>query len=335
MKPWKIIFWLIIALVIALAIFLILLSPKAKADQNPGTNIDSLDKWAWNDVIGWINFHDTHTVKVENDKLTGYASSDVGDIYLHCETTGNCGTTDNYGVTNNNGTLSGWAWNETIGWISFDCTQTNNCSFPYQVTINQTNGDFSGYAWNEIVGWISFNCNQTALGGSNDCGSSDYKVNMDIVSGVFTGYAWNDVLGWMSFNCSDLGICGSSDYKVVYNLYSLVGFAQELLSPIFDTQEEKGVVPLALVWQGTLEPGTVVKFQLASSNSKNGPWNFVGSDGTSSSFYPSSGTSQSNSSIPVKSKYHYNQRYFRYKLLLETSASETPTINDISIVYNK
>ena len=271
--------------------------------SNASSTMDSFYHWAWTEVAGWIDFINVD-LSTTTSVFYGLASSGVDSISMNCADT-SCASS-NYKVYLTTATTTGYLL-----------------------------GDLYGYAWSDNVGWISFNCNQTALGGSNDCGSSDYKVNMNITSGVFTGYAWNDILGWMSFNCSDLGICGSSDYKVVYNLYSLVGFAQELLSPIFDTQEEKGVVPLALVWQGTLEPGTVVKFQLASSNSKNGPWNFVGSDGTSSSFYPSSGTSQSNSSIPVKSKYHYNQRYFRYKLLLETSASETPTINDISIVYNK
>ena len=298
MKPWKIIFWLIITLVIALAIFLILLSPKAKADQNPGTNIDSLDKWAWNDVIGWINFHDTHTVKVENDKLTGYASSDVGDIYLHCETTGNCGTTDNYGVTNNNGTLSGWAWNETIGWISFDCTQTNNCSFPYQVTINQTNGDFSGYAWNEIVGWISFNCNQTNHGGSNQC-PPDYKVKAD--------WQVQAAFGELESSIFDLNVEGI------------------LNSIIWQGEPRDGSVEFQIA---------VSNCENGATNPPacdNGSWTYRGPIG-SSHF-----VGLNNQSIvisPQDRAWIKNNRYLRYKVFL-TSGTDSPIITDIILNWSK
>ena len=180
MKIWKIIFWLIIFLVVIFAILLIFSSPKAKADLNPNTNVDSVERYAWNNIVGWIDFHGTHTVKVETDKLTGYASSDVGDIELDCATSptppADCASFPGWQVTNDgNGNLSGWAWNNAIGWISFDCTQTNNCFFPYRVTIDQ-NGYFQNYAWNNVIGWISFNCANPGTNGCNPPSGSNYKV---------------------------------------------------------------------------------------------------------------------------------------------------------------
>ena len=140
------------------------------------TNIDFSNRWAWNDVIGWMDFYSTGNVNVLAGKLQGYATSSVGYIALHCDSSPNgniCGSS-NFGVTNDGaGNLSGWAWNDEIGWISFDCRVTvDNClSSVYQVTID-ANGNFGGWAWNDVVGWISFGCGN--IPGS--CTNSSYKV---------------------------------------------------------------------------------------------------------------------------------------------------------------
>ncbi len=46
--------------------------------------------------------------------------------------------------------LSGYAWSETIGWLSFGGPF-------YSASINDTTGNFSGYAWSENVGWVKLN----------------------------------------------------------------------------------------------------------------------------------------------------------------------------------
>src|SRR3989338_2782024 len=74
-------------------------------------------------------------------------------------------------------------------------------------------GILSGYAWNDTIGWISLNCDESAHGGSNLCSTSNYKVQIDS-NGSFSGYAWNDVAGWISFNCSNNASCDSSNFKV-------------------------------------------------------------------------------------------------------------------------
>ena len=80
--------------------------------------------WAWNDVTGWIDFQFAlgPNVEVTDTNLLGYASSSVGYIALNCNTSlGNsCAIAGNWLVANDGtGKLSGWAWNDTIGWISF------------------------------------------------------------------------------------------------------------------------------------------------------------------------------------------------------------------------
>ncbi|MFH1758994.1 MAG: hypothetical protein ABH822_00320 [Patescibacteria group bacterium] len=129
-------------------------------------NIDTQDagyQWAWADVAGWIDFDHglggNATVKVLGDELQGWADSDIGAIVLNCATTPAGDVCDvatgNFKVNNNQGILSGWAWNDNIGWISFRGAS-------YGVTIEPAgdgiNSYFYGWAWNDIVGWISFYC---------------------------------------------------------------------------------------------------------------------------------------------------------------------------------
>lgn len=165
-----------------------------------GTNIsaDASSHWAWNDAIGWIDFYSPATIIVANDKVSGYASSSVGTISLDCATTPRgdiCGSS-NYEVANNgSGRLSGYAWNDSIGWISF-CNNQPECpgsGQSHQVVIDGTTGDWSGYAWNDVVGWISFNCINTAT-----CDNVDYKV--------VTSWTSTSSVGWLESATYDTGV---------------------------------------------------------------------------------------------------------------------------------
>lgn len=68
----------------------------------------------------------------------------------------------------------GWAWSETIGWISFHrkdcdadqngfsdgvpagCPEAGTLITDYGVQVDAATGMFSGYAWSENVGWVKF-----------------------------------------------------------------------------------------------------------------------------------------------------------------------------------
>ena len=173
--------------------------------------------WAWNDVIGWIDFYSTNNVNVAPAQLSGYASSSVGYIALDCATSPSPDCTYSYKVSNDgNGYLWGWAWNDAIGWISFD-SATAGSSYVYEVTISPLTGDFSGWAWNDIVGWISFNCNNSGIG--DTCGTSNYKVKTvwraqsisgNLISSVFdtgvtSGVAINTIM-WQGNQPSDTNV---------------------------------------------------------------------------------------------------------------------------------
>ena len=83
----------------------------------------------------------------------------------------------------------------------------------------------------------------------------------------------------------------------------------------------------ALTWTNSLPPsGTAITFQVAASNTSTGPFNFVGPDGTSGTFFTSSGA-------PL-SQFNGN-RYLKYRAYLSTSSSTaTPTLNDATVCYS-
>ncbi len=63
--------------------------------------------------------------------------------------------------------IIGWAWSETIGWISFNSTSGGGV-ISYGVNLNPGNGKLSGHAWAENIGWISFNESDTGVPPSDD-----------------------------------------------------------------------------------------------------------------------------------------------------------------------
>ena len=253
-----------------------------------------------------MDFYDTHNIIVSSAKLTGYASSPSGDISLDCGTSPNgniCGTSD-YGVSNDgSGNLAGWAWNDAYGWISF-------CG----------NNSGGGSTWNGSK-WV--------------CPSSPtYQVTINPTTGVFSGWAWNDTLGWISFNCLNTSNCGTSQYDVVTS-WTLTGVAATgtLDSETFDTGVTSGAQLNSVTWQGSAPSSTAVGFQFAVASSSNGPWSFVGPDGTSATSY----TGIPGGPIPLTNYPILAGRYFRYRAILSTnsSGSATPTVTGIQVNWSK
>lgn len=287
------------------------------------TNISatSTDHFAWEDADGWWDFYSPNTVQVWGTRLEGYASSTVGYISLDCSTSpvGNICSSSNYGVCNGPG--------------------------PHATDGGCPNGDaqgvLSGYAWNDDIGWISFNCDESSHGGSNQCATSNYKVQIDS-NGNFSGYAWNDIVGWISFNCANDGSCGSSNFKVntAWRATSTVGW---LTSSIFDTQSTGGVLLNSIIWQGTSPSNTCVDFQIAASNSASGPWNFIGPDGSNTTYYGAScatapnggvGCSPPDTPICVNKNDFLNKRYLRYHVRLTSDLLQTKTPVITNIILN-
>lgn len=284
-----------------------------------GSGVDATYRYAWNDLVNWIDFGAYGNISLAtNATTTGYASSSLGPIALDCATTpaGNICATSLFGVTQDSaGTLSGFSWNDGAGWISFNCasaitssTPNGNCAtqggVDYKVTIDQNTGFFYGWAWSDIIGWISFNCDRTTDG-------TPAPENLNLCSGARGGN-------------------NTSDYAVKTGS-SIVSEA-ELTSRVFDTGSENRVVLNTLTWNGSLPAGTRVLIQIASGNDPDQLTTFVGRDGTSGTYYePIPG-------VPLKIKRlnHANVRYMRYKIFLQsdTARTETPRVNEIHINYS-
>jgi len=261
------------------------------------TNISSATNahWAWNDIVGWIDFYNTQAVFVNNQHIRGYASSSAGYISLDCSLSpaGNVCGKSNYGVTNDgNGNLSNWAWNDEYGWISFNCNNyTGGCDRSnYEVYINSA-GDFEGYAWNDAIGWISFNCNNYTGG----CSSSDYKVNTD----------WHGA-------ASTVGILDSST---------------------FDTGVSAGAQLNSVMWHGSQPIGTSVWFQFAVSTSSGGPWNnFMGTDGTPNTYYTTGPDASLKLNYSLFNNYRYFR--YRVGLVSNFASTVSPRVDEIIVNWS-
>jgi hypothetical protein len=102
-----------------------------------------------------------------------------------------------------------------------------------------------------------------------------------------------------------------------------------LISSPKDANPSGGITPIwsTFSWNGATPTNTSLKFQLAGSNNVNGPFNFVGPDGTAGTFFTTS---------PVQlSPQFYNFRFLEYKALLgSTDSTATPTLNDDTTCFN-
>ncbi|MEK7567459.1 MAG: PKD domain-containing protein [Patescibacteria group bacterium] len=122
--------------------------------------------------------------------------------------------------------LSGYAWSDTVGWVSFNCTDVGTCGTSnYGVNIDIGTGSFSGYAWSDNVGWISFNASDVS-----GCPAGACTPTLNSVTGEVTGWAkalsagggWD---GFISLNCSNNGGCGTSNYSVAFSGTVSSGYA--------------------------------------------------------------------------------------------------------------
>ncbi len=259
------------------------------------TNISAAanNHWAWNSIIGWIDFYTSGNIVTSASGTTGWATSSAGVIALDCAT-----------------------------------SPSGNCSIPYTVA-NDGAGDLSGWAWNDAVGWISFWCGQ-AFGGS--CATSPYRVTIN-PGGDFQGWAWNDAVGWIDFNCGNPedSICATSNFKVSTS-WAPTSTTGTLDSTTFDTGVPAGVQLNSVVWQGPPVPAqTSVAFQFAVSVSSTGPWNFTGPGGTTSTADVWAGGNPGVPiSLSTYAQYA-NFRYFRYRIILtsDPAQSVTPRVDDV------
>jgi len=164
---------------------------------------------------------------------------------------------------------------------------------------------------------------------------SGYTKSATTNEGFLTQTDWSGGSGQTNFTYSDqfLDSDGNVDYNSspgnlslnnVFGNYSLSGY---LTSSTFDTGSTSNFKQI--IWNQVTQPvetgASSVRFQIATNND-NATWNFIGPDGTLSTYYDSS-----NQNINAV---HNDNRYIRYRLYFSTlNQAFTPTISDISITY--
>lgn len=105
-----------------------------------------------------------------------------------------------------------------------------------------------------------------------------------------------------------------------------------LISSIFDSGVSGGAALNTIMWQGNQPFGTSAKFQVASSNSSSGPWNYIGSDGSGVTYYTPAGP---NVQIKIRFADHNNKRYFRYKAFFDVSGGIVPRVDDVILSWSR
>ncbi len=158
---------------------------------------------------------------------------------------------------------------------------------------------------------------QLGNGGSNEdsYGWLLISYGSDQYSGGASWYSNNSGLNWM-----ETGTSPEDYYFATYVApYAPLG---TFISSAFDTG--KLSVFGMFSWFSVVPAGTTIKFQIASNND-NTTWNFVGPDGTPSTYYQSSGATIMG---------HDGRRYIKYKAFLSTTNTGiTPMLNSVTIQY--
>jgi hypothetical protein len=117
--------------------------------------------------------------------------------------------------------------------------------------------------------------------------------------------------------------------SAIFHTYVNNGFSPSgnLISSAKDGNPSIGNAPTwtTLSWTAATPASTSIQFQAAGSNSANGPFNFVGPDGTAGTFFTTSGASIA----------QFNGfRYLEYKAILTSSnTTVTPALNDVTVCF--
>ncbi len=329
MKKWKVVLWVVIAIALMLAVANLIWTPRASAATN--ISATTTEHFAWDDIDGWWDLYNTNNIQLSVSQMIGYASSSAKEVSFDCANSpaGNICATSNYGVCNGLAAIH---------------QSTGNC------TNYDASGWLSGFAWNDSIGWISMSCRNTDSLCGVPGNSSYWGVTVDKNTGTFSGYAWNDLVGWISFNCANNSSCGASNYQVITS-YRATSSIAYLDSAVIDTQSVGGATLNSFIWNGVQNANgttqqTYVDFQIAVSNNSTGPWNFIGPSGTNNDYYSApcaagyrggintGGNAPMGTAICIDPTQVKNMRYFKYRVRLRSDTAQTDTPRVDSIILN-
>ncbi len=131
------------------------------------TNVDPVNKFAWSENCGWLNFADAGTPPGTQGAFFNVAA----------------------------GFASGFVWAENTGWINLGNgagPYLNTTGLNFGVNINSSTGALTGMAWAENVGWINFSGGAMA--------TPPDPALLDLTAGRLRGYAWGENIGWINLD---------------------------------------------------------------------------------------------------------------------------------------
>jgi len=190
-------------------------------------NLDNISGWAWSENIGWISMtcknHLSDSLASWNSTtgvVSGYAWSDnIGWISFNCADNKVCSNTNQFCVSD-----SDCPGEETCVDIRDGCALVSD----YNVIIDTVSGEFSGYAWSDSVGWLSFNRGDTGTPpGAPYNGSEGYiaKKSLNEITGwgkfLSASGGWD---GWIKFSCYG-DECGTSNFETYFSGDYIGGYA--------------------------------------------------------------------------------------------------------------
>ena len=183
--------------------------------------------------------------------------------------------TDTNGLTNTatiniyylppGGELIGYAWTETIGWISMS-SRNNVGPFSYGVKIDANTGHLSGYGWSENVGWVSFQHGNAPEYTANPPAPYGYNFNTNCFT-YDDGDSTNDCT-----NTNNCIACYTPKHDAT-GLGGLYGWANVL------ALEEDGWIRLD-DHNGTIAPNYGIEYSMSDNEFTGFAWNGANSSAT-------------------------------------------------------
>ncbi|MBP9864519.1 hypothetical protein KBC54_03670 [Patescibacteria group bacterium] len=128
--------------------------------------------------------------------------------------------------------VMGWAWADSIGWISLNSDNVGACNpgpcGSYGVNLDPVSRQINGFAWSDHTGWICFGTSCAAVLDCNGTPPDGLPVSakLDMGNGSVAAHGWAKVCaekddGWISLNCAEAGpgVCATVApyYHVVFN----------------------------------------------------------------------------------------------------------------------
>lgn len=137
-------------------------------------------------------------------------------------------------------------------------------------------------------------------------------------------YIYEDRYYWDNSNINNSSPVGDLKLKKIGNTYQSPGLLESSTFDMGPSSTYRNIV-----WEPLSQPAsTSIKFQLSTSDTSTpSQWNFIGPDGTTSTYYTSTTT--------LIYSGHNNQRYMRYKVFLATEdTAKTPQLSEVLFTYS-